>query len=260
LIALATCSALPDLDPDDRLLAAALGDRAVPAVWDDPAVDWDAFERVVVRSTWDYVGRRDAFLAWAERVGPERLRNPPDVLRWSTDKRYLGELAAAGLPVVETAFVAAGEPLPAPPVVVKPTIGAGSIGAARHDDRHAAADHVARLGAALVQPYIEADETALMYLGGAYSHAIRKGPMLTPAAARDATGLYVSEEIAPARPSESEREAADRVMAWATKRFGALLYARVDLLDGAVLELELAEPSLFFAQAPGAADRLAAIL
>jgi glutathione synthase/RimK-type ligase-like ATP-grasp enzyme len=259
-IALATCAALPDLDPDDRLLAAALGGRAVPAVWDDPAVDWDAFELVVVRSTWDYVGRREAFLAWADALG-DRLRNPPEVLRWSTDKRYLGDLAAAGLPVVETAFPGPGEPLPTAPVVVKPAVGAGSIDAARHDDPRAAAAHVARLHAggraALVQPYVDAAETALLYLGGAYSHAIRKGPMLAEGAERDASGLYVTEEISAAEPSTAEREVADRVMAWVTGRFGALLYARVDLLGGAVLELELAEPSLFFAHAPGAAERMA---
>ncbi|HEY3021618.1 MAG TPA: hypothetical protein VGJ32_15580 [Solirubrobacteraceae bacterium] len=262
-IALATCAALPGLDPDDHLLAAALGGRAEAAVWDDPAVDWDAFELVVVRSTWDYVGRRERFLAWAEALG-DRLRNPAGVLRWSTDKRYLAELADAGLPVVETAFAAPGEPLPAPPVVVKPAVGAGSIDAARHDDRRAAADHVARLHrdgrAALVQPYLDAAETALMYLAGAYSHAIRKGPMLAGRAERDESGLYVTEEISAAEPSAAERAVADRVMAWVSERFGTLLYARVDLLGGAVLEVELAEPSLFFGHAPGAAALMAAAI
>ena len=262
-IALATCAAVPDLDPDDRLLAAALAGRAVPAVWDDPAVDWDAFELVVVRSTWDYVGRREAFLAWADALG-DRLRNPPDVLRWSTDKRYLAELAATGLPVVETAYAAPGDPLPAPPVVVKPAVGAGSIDAQRHDDRRAAAEHVARLHAggrmALVQPYLDAVETALLYLDGAYSHAIHKGPLLAGAAERDASGLFVTEEIAAAQPSAGERDVADRVMAWVAERFGALLYARVDLLGVAVLEVELAEPSLFLGHAPGAAERMAAAI
>jgi len=94
-----------------------------------------------------------------------------------------------------------------------------------------------------VQPYLEGDETALMYLAGEYSHAIRKGPML--GRPPDASGLYRAEEISAVRPSPHEREVADRLMAWATERFGELLYARIDLLDGAVLELELAEPSLF---------------
>jgi len=209
------------------------------------------------------VGRREALLAWADALG-DRLRNPPDVLRWSTDKRYLAELAATGLPVVETAYAAPGDPLPAPPVVVKPAVGAGSIDAQRHDDRRAAAEHVARLHAggrmALVQPYLDAVETALLYLDGAYSHAIHKGPLLAGAAERDASGLFVTEEIAAAQPSAGERDVADRVMAWVAERFGALLYARVDLLGVAVLEVELAEPSLFLGHAPGAAERMAAAI
>ena len=89
-IALATCEELPDLDPDDRLVApalAALGIEGVPVRWDDPAADWDAFDLVAVRNTWDYPARRDEFLAWAGRT--PRIVNPPQVLRWTTDKRYL---------------------------------------------------------------------------------------------------------------------------------------------------------------------------
>jgi hypothetical protein len=267
VIALVTCRQLPDLDPDDRLLRDALGDAAAVAIWDDPAVDWDAFDVVLLRNPWDYIVRRDAFLAWAERIGP-RLRNPPEVVRWNTDKRYLGELTGAGLPVVPTSVVTVGDPLVAPPLVVKPAVGAGSIDAARHADHESAAAHVARLQAAghvvLAQPYIaaveEAGETALIYLDGAYSHAIRKGPLLGPGTERDASGLFASEDISPREPSPAERAAGERIMAWVAERFGPLLYARVDLLPGdepALLELELTEPSLFLAHAPGSAERLA---
>jgi hypothetical protein len=270
VIALATCRALPDLDPDDRLLRDALG-AADAVVWDDPAADWDAYELVVVRSTWDYIWRRDAFLGWARSLG-ERLLNPAAVLAWNTDKRYLADLSEAGLPVVETAFLEPGEALAPglPPLVVKPAVGAGSIDAARHDDLRAAAAHAARLHAdgrvAMVQPYVasvdHAGETALVYVAGTYSHAVRKGPLLGAASAQpDASGLFLAEDIAPREPSAAERAVADRVMAWVTERFGTLLYARVDLLGGeepAVLELELTEPSLFLGHAPGAAERLAA--
>src|SRR5437762_244485 len=67
-IALVTCADLPDLDPDDRLLLAHLawhGVTVVPAVWDDPAVDWSVYDLVVLRSPWDYTTRRDEFVAWA---------------------------------------------------------------------------------------------------------------------------------------------------------------------------------------------------
>jgi len=76
----------------------------------------------------------------------------------------------------------------------------------------------------------------------------------------DSSGLYLSEEISAHEPSAEERTTGDRVMAWVDERFGRLAYARVDLLAGAVLELELTEPSLFLGQAPGATERLARLI
>src|SRR4051794_20261937 len=113
-VALATCAPMPDGAPDDQLVAAALRDLGVRsefAVWDDATVEWDAYDRVVIRSTWDYTRRRDEFLAWADGRG-ERLRNRADLVRWNSDKRYLEDLADAGLPVVPTLFAAPGDPQP----------------------------------------------------------------------------------------------------------------------------------------------------
>jgi len=276
-VALVTCAELPELDADDQLIApalAALGVHAAPAVWSDPSVDWEAFDLVVLRNPWDYTDRLAEFLAWATSV--PRLANPADVLAWNTDKRYLGELAAAGLPVVETLFLAPGEAVPAldREVVAKPTVSAGSRDTERFRPaaREALLAHVAALHGdgrtAMVQPYLdrvdEAGETALLHLGGAYSHAIRKGPMLTAGRAM-VGGLYVEEDIRPREPSAAEREVAAAVMAEVAGRFGDLLYARVDLLIGdggtpVLLELELTEPSLFLGTAPGAPDRLAAAI
>jgi hypothetical protein len=280
LILLATCAELPEGDADDRLLPAALAEHGLEArfeVWDDLAVDWAAAALVVVRSTWDYWGRRDEFLAWARRV--PRLRNPPEVLRWNTDKRYLDDLADAGLPVVPTAFVVPGGPRPPlhGEVVVKPAISAGSRDTGRFTaDRHGEAhSHLTRLqGAgrvAMLQPYLPSvdarGETALLYLGGSFSHAIRKGPILRPGAAPLAredvvAGLFAAEDISPRAPTEAEREAGGAVAAYLERRLGAPLYARVDLVHDAagtplVLEVELTEPSLFLGHARGAPERFA---
>lgn len=240
-------------------------------VWDDPAVDWEAFDLVVVRTAWDYPDARDAFVAWARRV--PRLANPAEVIAWNTDKRYLGELAGAGLPVVPTTFVAPGEPFAAPAadeIVVKPTVSAGARSTARYRaaDGDAAAAHVARLHAAgrtaMVQPYLDAvdtaGETALLYLGGELSHAIRKGPLLAHGT-EGPSGLFAEEDITPREPSEAERALGADVLAAVTERFGELLYARVDLLPAAdgprIVEVELTEPSLFLGHAAGAPARLA---
>ena len=107
-LALATCDWLPDLDPDDAPLRAALGEVAEPAVWSDPDVDWSAYDVVLIRSIWDYFERHDEFLAWLDRLAVPTW-NPIDTLRWNSEKTYLRELAEAGVPTVPTVWVGRGE-------------------------------------------------------------------------------------------------------------------------------------------------------
>jgi glutathione synthase/RimK-type ligase-like ATP-grasp enzyme len=277
---LATCTELPNLDNDDRPLVDALNAlhiAAEPTVWDDPGVDWTAYDLVVIRSTWDYTARRDEFLRWAESV--PRLANPAAVVAWNTDKRYLAELGAAGAPVVPTTWLGpteAWEPPPDGETVVKPAVGVGSVDCGRYDladpaHRRLAGAHVRRLQAAgravLVQPYLPAvdhhGETALLWLGGHYSHAIRKGALLH-GPDEGVVGLHREEDITPREPTAAERETARRVLANLPFDPADLLYARVDLLPGdngpVLLELELTEPSLFLATAAHAAHRLAAAI
>ncbi|HVM28919.1 MAG TPA: hypothetical protein VM433_14770 [Mycobacteriales bacterium] len=269
-VALATCRELPDLHEDDALLVPALasaGVAAVPAVWDDPAVDWAAFDLVVVRDTWDYVPRREQFLDWARSV--PRLENPAAVLAWNTDKRYLRDLAAAGVPVVPTTWVEPGDGY-APPDgehVVKPAVSAGARDTARYAPGEDSSAHVRDLLGAgrtvMVQPYLAAvdtdGETAVLSLGGVHSHAARKGPVLVPE-------LDDPDDVAitPRTASAAQRAVADAALA-AVPFAGPLLYSRADVVPGPdggplLIELELTEPSLFLAADPGAADRFAAVI
>jgi glutathione synthase/RimK-type ligase-like ATP-grasp enzyme len=268
-VALATCAKIPAGDDDAPALTEALADReieAVSAVWDDREVDWDGFDLVVVRSTWDYPGRRDEFLAWAESV--PRVLNSPEVLRWNTDKRYLATLGPQTIP---TNYLEPGGPFIVPgfSFVLKPSVGAGSIGAARYDaGDERAREHVAGLHAAgktvMVQPYVEAvdheDELALHYIAGEFSHAVRKAALL-PRGGEPGEGLFVEERISAARPSETELELAERTLDAVPFARHELLYGRVDLLPGpVVLEVELTEPSLYLGYAEGAAARVAAAI
>jgi glutathione synthase/RimK-type ligase-like ATP-grasp enzyme len=271
---LVTASAARHLDEDLPALAAALDALGVePAivVWDDARVDWTGFDLAVVRSTWDYVPRRDAFVAWAR--GVPRLANPADVVAWNTDKRYLRDLAGAGIAVTPTTWVEPRDSarLPDGEIVVKPAVSAGANDTARYaaNERARAEEHIARLQregrTAMVQPYVSSvdahGETALLFFGGAYSHAIRKGPILS-ASRTDVEGLFAREDIASREPSAAERALAERALDAVPGGRGALLYARVDVILGEggtpmVLELELAEPSVFLAFDGGAAGRFA---
>jgi O-ureido-D-serine cyclo-ligase len=262
------------LDDDLPPLLQALGADAEEVAWDDPAVDWSRFRAAVVRSTWGYAACRPDFLAWADRAGAAtRLFNPAAVLRWNTDKRYLAGFERAGVPIVPTCFFEPGSEVSMPDgeLVVKPAVGAGSVDTARYGpaERAAAEAHARRLLEAgrvvMVQPYLSGvdrdGETALVYLGGAFSHAIRKGPMLRPGAEL-VGGLFVKEDIRAREPSTAERDLGERALAAAP---GDLLYARVDVAPGPdgvprLLEFEATEPSLFFGFKPGAAERFAAAI
>lgn len=287
-VALATCREFPELDDEDRLLLPALADLGVdarPAIWTDEHIDWAAYDAVVLRETWDYSDDRDAFLAWVDRVASvSRVFNAADLVRWNTDKRYLRELAGAGLPVVPTRFLEPGDRaddwMPDgdfTDLVVKPAVSCGSRNTMRYhtgDPLDAAQQHVRRLleeeRTVMVQPYLDAvdtiGETALLFFDGAFSHAIRKGPLLARGVqGRTVEGLFVQEQIDPRQPSEAERGLAHRVVAAIPGGAERALYARVDLIpgpDGAplLLELELTEPSLFLSHSAGAPERLAAAL
>lgn len=278
-IAFATGRPYQALDVDLPLLmaaAAARGMDAEIAVWDDDSVVWSAYDAVVVRSCWDYLERRDAFLAWAERV--PHLHNSAEVLTWNTDKVYLRELVDAGVPVIDTRWdVHRGDDLPASARewVVKPSISGGSKDTARWDDPDDVYDHSEELLAAgrtvMVQPYVPSvdseGETALIYFGGRFSHAIRKGPLLERGEGvrqdRDQR-----EVITPRAPTAAQLDVADQVLAALPSSLGTaetLAYARVDLVtdkDGAprLIELELTEPSLFLDHADDGAERLVDVL
>jgi glutathione synthase/RimK-type ligase-like ATP-grasp enzyme len=267
-VALATAAGLGFTDPDEALALTALdqaGIEATMAVWDDPGVPWGDFDLVVVRSTWDYTARHGAFLEWAASV--PRLANPFAVLAWNTDKHYLADLERAGVPVIETRWLEPGDP---PtffdrPFVVKPAVGAGSRDAQRYEpgETGAAAEHVARLHAAgttaMVQPYLEeverGGEQAVIFIGGHFSHGVRKEAMLGEAR------LGREERISARAPSDQALAIARYALSVLPFR-SPLLYARIDLLEGdggapVVLEAELTEPSLFLSHDAQAPTRLA---
>jgi hypothetical protein len=287
-IAIATCASLPPQFDDDRRLLLALTARAADArhaIWDDPSVRWDAFDRVVIRTTWDYPHKHAEFLRWADAIG-DRLENPPRLVRWNSDKRHVADLIDAGVPTVPTRFVGPGDAVPElnGEIVVKPAVSVGGrltgrFGPATHEEaRRLIALHHAVGRHSLVQPYLRSvgsrGETALVFIGGDFHHAAHKRAVLAPdeiaPMADDAIGgakvMYGSDIVRPGVADDAEIEVGGRAIAYLRERFDvAPLYARVDVVrdehgDPLVLELEAIEPNLFLGFADGAADRLAAAI
>jgi glutathione synthase/RimK-type ligase-like ATP-grasp enzyme len=271
-LALATARELPRVDGDLPVLAAAAGGRgwiAEATQWDDPTVSWSEFDAVVIRSTWDYLAKLTQFREWIDAASQSApMVNAANTMQWNLHKRYLVELAGAGVPVVPTtlvqsraqpdwdaAFALHGE------LVLKPAESAGSFatirvaaGDATAATRHRSQHHEREF---LVQPFlpsvVDRGETNLVMIDGSFSHAVRKGARWS-GEPEQSRGLV--------EPTAEELEVAQRVLE-VTKRLGhgVPAYARVDLAIGrcghpVLMELELVEPSLFLDRAPSAAERL----
>lgn len=295
-IALATCAALPTLDPAESPVLAALvgrGIQAEAAVWDDPTVDWSSYDLVVIRSTWDYAQRRTEFVEWAEQVDAvTTLANPAAVVRWNTDKHYLAQLEASGVPIVPTMWLEPERHLSSRALhtrfpangdfVIKPAVSAGSMDSGRYtainaNSRGLAIAHARRLLEAdrtvMVQRYLSSVDTvgerAHIFISGEYSHSVMKGAMLDGPDTGEG-GLYREERMTAIEPSAAELEMSRSILATARDLLTAssagevrpesFLYARVDLVssdEGApvLMELEMVEPSLFMTLGDGAVER-----
>jgi hypothetical protein len=280
-IAFATCSAKPGGSIDDHACGRLLNADFLP--WDDDAVDWDVYDRVVLRSVRDYIWRLDEFLEWCRAIGPEKLRNSPELVEFSADKRqYMTELSVSSVP---TTFVSPGDgpPVLAGEVVVKPNVSAGARDTGRFGPKAYLAAHtlIERITAtgrvALVQPYLptieKRGETAIVFLGGELSHVLTKRAILrnegvapvTKDKLKVAKALQERDIVVAGVADEAQHAMACQVHDEIVARFGVPAYVRVDLVadpDGApvLLELEAIEPSLYLSTCRGASERLAAAI
>lgn len=277
---LVTCRAMAAGEPGHEALDQALIEAGVDArwvCWDDPEVDWGSAV-VAVRATWDYENRRGEFLSWARSV--PRLLNGAEVFAWNTDKAYLTQMAAAGVPVVPTIVVDGEEELPpaiaefadgrGPVAVVKPRVGAGGRGVVLFDgtDGGPAGLDESGLGPGpwVVQPLVESvrteGESSVFVLGGEVVSGVRKLPAGAEIRVHEEYGGRTEPVAVTAEAAElalASVEAAERIL-------GTVLdYARVDqmrLADGrlALSELEVTEPGLYLEELPGNGAAFAALV
>ena len=231
--------------------------------WRDESINYDDYDVVVVRSTWDYQQDAEAFLACLQRIenSSATLENSFATMKWNLNKTYLRDLENDGVKIVPTLWLtdydhevveSAFSEFDSETVVIKPCVSANADDTFRFTKSQLVGlqSKFTELFAnrdAMVQPFltsiVENGEYSLFYFAGSYSHAILKTP--------EADDFRVQEEHG---GQLKLIDASPALKSTADKTLQALpdmpLYARVDLAEYAgefkLMEVELIEPSLYF--------------
>ena len=231
--------------------------------WHSQSENWDRFDYVIVRSTWDYQQHPEAFLACLTQIDASRapLLNPLPLMQWNIEKHYFKDLQDKGVPIVSTRWSnafnnsvidEAFSHFHCDTVVVKPTLSANADDTFKlsvsnwHEQQQALSDTFNQRDF-MIQPFlnsvVEEGEYSLFYFGGKYSHAIKKVPQKGDFRVQEEHGG----SLHPIAVDEEQLDIAQKALSAMPCE---ALYARVDLVrqgsGWAIMELELIEPSLYF--------------
>ncbi|WJG09625.1 hypothetical protein [Aliiglaciecola sp. LCG003] len=242
--------------------------------WHAKDVDWEQFEVVVIRSTWDYQSYCSEFVAVLEKInaGSAKLENSLNLVKWNISKNYLLELEQKGIDIVPTLWCqsfdypqikSAFAHFNCAEIVIKPWVSAN----ADHTFRLTPQDVEEQLEGLeqvfgereyMLQPFlrnvVREGEYSLFYFAGEYSHSILKIPKRNDFRVQEEHGGQMR-----------SIEASEELLAAGQAIMLALpeqpLYARIDLVafQGryVLMEAELIEPSLYFNMDDESANRFA---
>lgn len=231
--------------------------------WHDKTVDYNQYDVVVVRSTWDYQAFCNSFMQTLAKIDNSKavLENPLSLMQWNVSKSYLRDLADKGVSILPTvwlngfdskAILACFSHFATNEIIIKPLVSANADFTYRLTEedflfKQQNIKNELKNREIMVQAFekniVEKGEFSLFYFAGEYSHSINKLP---------ATGDFrVQEEHGGQLKSVAP---SDAMFTLAQKTLQALpedaLYARIDMLETkagfAIIEVELIEPSLYF--------------
>lgn len=251
----------------DKLLIAPMkknGWLASEISWRDKSVNWNSFDAVIVRSTWDYQSDPNNFINVLANIkdSSAHLENNFEMMKWNMNKYYLHDLTNKNILTVETIWennfsiekiLKYFSLLNTNEIVIKPNISASAENTFRIKS-----DEIIKKSKKLetifsnrefmIQPFmsniISEGEYSLFYFNGQYSHAILKSPKPKDFRVQEEHGG----KIVSINPEPSLKHETENVL---SKLSTTPLYARVDFVrtssdDFALMELELIEPSLYF--------------
>lgn len=274
-VALVTYGKQPKLFDGDNLLVDPFkkyGFKPLSIPWDKKRVAWEDFDLVILRSTWDYHLRVKEFLNWLEYLEDRKVKlwNPPNIIRWNINKKYLLDLEKEEYPIIPTVLIkkesikdtrkiAADNKWEE--IIIKPTIGNSAYNTyrLRLKDIDSALPQLAKKlqnNDLIIQPYIkeinQEGEYSFIFFNKKYSHTVLKVPKKNEfRSQREFGGKELKIE-----PNQKVISQAERVL---DKISSPILYARIDglVIEGQLklMELELIEPYLFFEKEKNSAEK-----
>ncbi|MCF8058315.1 MAG: hypothetical protein K9K67_03405 [Bacteriovoracaceae bacterium] len=263
-IYLITSKELPHGTRDDQLVASLHKKDSIEfAAWEDLLDDHYAIEKsdkLILRSPWNYLRNKKAFLTFCHKFS-EQLLNPYPLVQWNIDKSYLKEIGSQIIPMVDLVdFLET--PHMWPHYVVKPYISASAFHtlSLKGDPPKQVIEWAKKgRGHYFVQPFCDSilsqGERSLIFFnrhkGPTFSHAVIKKPKPGDFRVQEEFGGSMS-------PLEINGEELDGIQAiFALIKGFNWLYARIDLVffDGLwrISELEMIEPDLYLRTDPSAA-------
>ena len=261
-IAWVTCEQYSDIHPNEKEAVDYLSEffQITPVVW-SIKTDWNLFDAIVIRTTWDYYKYPEKYLEWLSGLPPHKVFNRISTVTWNLNKRYLIELGSLGIPIVPTQYVEknknldsislAIQSLGVDRLVLKPALSAGAyktqiihktdtINSMQYKNRDV-----------LIQPYFNSitlnGEVSLVYFLGNFSHSVLKRPKAGDFRVQTEFGGTITPHDASSAEINLGKLVHQKLLALG---FEMPLYSRVDILKDDqkyyLMELELIEPELFF--------------
>ena len=264
-IAFATCENAAVYAADDHALSLYLqnqGFEVSDVVWNKPEINWEEYDMVLIRSTWDYHQHIEAWKQWLQMLTEKKVKvwNPAETILWNMHKTYLKDLEQKGIQIVPTIFVERGENANLKEIleeqnwwkaVVKPAISLDAFQTwqtdlATAELQQANFEALVAKRDVMIQPFMPEIQTtgeySFMFFGGEYSHTVLKSnPTGDFRIQENYGGLKQLVFPSPSLISQTQSilQSIDLPQ----------YYVRVDVIERSgelfLMEIELIEPSLF---------------
>lgn len=276
-IGLLTCEKLPELTLADQQLIPELAKHNIVAkavIWNDKTIDWNEFDYLIFRNTWDYFEKETEFNLWLdqiEKLGIKTL-NAIEIIKQNKHKFYLREMEKKGILILPTIFIDKNANLNLAEIlpkhwkkaVIKPAFSAGSyltsvFDASAIEKTNNEYTKLAQEKELLLQEFVPEiqtlGETSFIFFNKKFSHAINKKPI-------DGDFRVQSQFGGKYNLIHPNQELIDKAQKVVNTFHDKLLYARVDgiVIDTELhlMEIECIEPDLYFEISEGALERFVA--